>query len=71
MSRERPAHPQRLLTLDEVAELLQIPPRTLYAQRHRGVHPGSLGIRVGRHVRYRPEALADWLDTRPSANEGR
>ena len=54
--------PRRLLTLQEVAEYLQIPAKTLYAWRHKS--EGPEGIRVGRHVRYRPEEIERWLDDR-------
>ena len=52
----------RLLTVEEVADLLQIPVKTLYTQRYRGTTPGSLGIRVGRYVRFRADVLANWLE---------
>lgn len=50
----------RLLTLDEVAEYLNIPIGTLYQWRSRGEAPR--GIRVGRHVRVRESELQKWLD---------
>ncbi len=53
---------RQLLSLADVAILLQLPQKTLYAQRSRGDAPGSLGVRVGRHVRFRPEVLEAWLD---------
>jgi excisionase family DNA binding protein len=51
----------RLLTLEEVAGYLQVPVKTLYDWRHRGL--GPRGLRVGRYVRYRQSALDTWLDT--------
>src|SRR5205085_2082061 len=42
---------RRLLSVDEVAEVLGVPVRTLHQWRHKGV--GPLGLRVGRHLRYR------------------
>ena len=53
---------RQLLSLAEVATLLQLPEKSLYAQRSRGQAPGALGVRVGRHVRFRPEDLEAWLD---------
>lgn len=50
-----------LLTLEQVAAFLQVPMKTIYAQRTRDDLPGSLGIRVGRHVRFRPEDLERWI----------
>jgi excisionase family DNA binding protein len=52
----------QLLTIDEVADLFQIPRSTIYAQRYRGTAPGSLGIRVGRHVRFRRADLFEWVE---------
>lgn len=49
----------KLLTLQEVADYLSVPPATLYAWRHKGT--GPKGLRVGRHVRYRKNDLEAWL----------
>jgi excisionase family DNA binding protein len=54
-----PAVP-RLITVQELAELLQVPPKTLYSWRYRG--EGPRGIMVGRHLRYRPQEVAAWLE---------
>ncbi len=51
----------RLLTLEDVAGYLQVPVKTLYDWRHRGV--GPRGLRVGRYVRYRQADVDAWLDT--------
>lgn len=51
----------RLLTLEEVAGYLQVPVKTLYDWRHRGL--GPTGLRVGRYVRYRQADVDAWLDT--------
>lgn len=51
----------RLLTLEEVAGYLQVPVKTIYDWRHRGL--GPRGLRVGRYVRYRQSDLDAWLDT--------
>jgi hypothetical protein len=53
---------EQYLTLEQVADLLQLPPASLYQQRHRGVAPGSLGIRCGRYLRWDPRRLRKWLD---------
>jgi excisionase family DNA binding protein len=52
----------RLLTLDEVADLLRLPKATLYRQRYSGDLPGSLGFKVGRHVRYDVDDVGQWID---------
>jgi excisionase family DNA binding protein len=58
--------PVILLTADEVAEFFRIPRATLYSQRYRGVKPGALGIRVGRHLRFRMQDIDHWLEERSS-----
>jgi excisionase family DNA binding protein len=40
-----------LLTLDEVAEILRVPPATV--RKWRNNRDGPLGFRVGKYVRYR------------------
>lgn len=57
----------RLLRVDEVAEFLGVPVKTLYQWRYKGV--GPTGVRVGRHLRYRAGDVAAWIDRR--AAEGR
>lgn len=51
-----------LLTVEELAEYLHVPLRTVYGWRSRGCGPP--GIRVGRHIRYRGSAVDQWLDTK-------
>jgi excisionase family DNA binding protein len=53
---------RRLLSVDEVAEVLGVPVRTLYQWRHKGV--GPVGLRVGRHLRYRAADVSEWIDRR-------
>jgi excisionase family DNA binding protein len=57
-----------LLSVDEVSEVLGVPVRTLYQWRHKGV--GPLGLRVGRHLRYRSADVSEWIDRR-AAEEAR
>jgi predicted DNA-binding transcriptional regulator AlpA len=59
---------ERLLTLEEVADLLRIPMATLYRQRYVGDPPGSLGFRVGRHVRFRNADLEAWINHQVAAS---
>lgn len=41
----------RLLTVEDLAEYLNVPIATIYAWRYRG--KGPKGFRVGRHLRFR------------------
>jgi excisionase family DNA binding protein len=50
----------KLMSLTDVSEMLGIPVHTLYRWRYRGY--GPVGYRVGRHVRYRREAVEAWLE---------
>lgn len=49
----------QLLTLDQLADYLQVPARTVYAWNTKGVGPKR--IRVGREVRYRASDVEAWL----------
>lgn len=48
----------KLLTLDEVAEILRTPAATLRYWRHRGTGPAS--FKIGRRVVYTEQAVADY-----------
>jgi excisionase family DNA binding protein len=50
----------KLMSLTDVSEMLGIPVHTLYRWRYKG--DGPVGYRVGRHVRYRREAVEAWLE---------
>ena len=51
---------ERLWTIDDVAEYLGVPVKTLYDWRHRGYGPTSK--RIGKHLRYRPQDVISWFD---------
>jgi excisionase family DNA binding protein len=61
-----PALPARLLSVEDLAELLQVPMRTIYDWRYRG--DGPKPIRVGRHLRFDPADVARWLAGRKEAS---
>jgi excisionase family DNA binding protein len=50
----------RLLTPDDVAEVLGVPVNTLYRWRYHSTGPPA--IRVGRHLRYRPRDVEHFVD---------
>jgi excisionase family DNA binding protein len=50
----------KLMSLTHLSEMLGIPVHTLYRWRYKG--DGPVGYRVGRHVRYRREAVEAWLE---------
>lgn len=49
-----------LLTIQEVADLLAVPAKTVRDWRLRGIGPP--GIKLGRHVRFRPLDVETWLE---------
>lgn len=51
---------QPLLSIDDLADHLQIPKATLYRWRVDG--KGPRGIRLGKYVRYRPGDVDAWVD---------
>lgn len=55
---------ERLLTLDETAAYLRMTPGALYTQRYRREKPGSLGIRVGKKILFRPTDIDRFLEER-------
>ena len=55
-----PTAKSKLLTTEQLAELLGVPVRTLYSWRARGT--GPRGIRVGRGLRFRVGDVEAWLD---------
>jgi excisionase family DNA binding protein len=52
----------RLLTVQELADLLQVPPKTIYAWRYK--RTGPTAVPVGKYLRFRPEDVAAWLEAR-------
>ena len=53
----------RLLSTEDVARILVVPVATLYCWRYKGTGPKA--YRVGKHLRYRLEDVAKWLDQMP------
>ncbi|MGX4737169.1 helix-turn-helix domain-containing protein [Kitasatospora griseola] len=52
--------PQRYLTPEDVASLFGLPSvETVYQWRRK--HTGPPGFRVGRHLRFDPNAVAQWV----------
>ncbi|MFC4942063.1 helix-turn-helix transcriptional regulator [Pseudonocardia sp. GCM10023141] len=52
----------RLLSIDDVSEMLQIPVQSIYKQR--AVGRFCPAYRIGRHLRWRRGELLNWLETR-------
>ncbi len=49
-----------VVSIDEVARRLDIPKKTLYGWRYKGIGPRS--HRVGKHLRYRWSDVLAWID---------
>jgi excisionase family DNA binding protein len=48
-----------LLTVQEVADYLEVPVATIYGWRYR--REGPPGFRIGRHLRFRRCDVQDWI----------
>ncbi|MCL1692279.1 MAG: helix-turn-helix domain-containing protein [Actinomycetia bacterium] len=59
--------PDRLLTVEDLAEYLGVPVATLYAWRYH--RQGPPGFRVGRHLRYRWTDIEEWISHRVEASQ--
>jgi excisionase family DNA binding protein len=49
-----------LLSIDDLATLIQVPVKTVYNWRTEG--KGPKGIKLGKHVRFRRADVEAWLD---------
>ncbi|WP_423464177.1 helix-turn-helix transcriptional regulator [Promicromonospora sp. MS192] len=58
-----------LLSLDELAEYLGIPVRTIYDWRTDG--KGPRGVRIGKHVKFFHSDVRAWLDQQREPAPGR
>ncbi|WP_330480361.1 MULTISPECIES: helix-turn-helix transcriptional regulator [unclassified Streptomyces] len=58
--------PDRYLTPDDIAALFSVPLETVYAWRKK--RTGPPGFRIGKHLRYDPEAVHTWIGTRIEAD---
>lgn len=54
--------PEKLLTVEDLADYLAVPVATIYAWRYH--RQGPLGFRVGKHVRYRWVDVEEWIENR-------
>jgi len=52
---------EKLLTVDELAQVLSVKKSTIYQWRHLGLIPY---IKVGRFVRFREKDIQNWLSSR-------
>lgn len=50
---------ESLWTVEDVAAFLRIPVQTLYQWRRKGF--GPQGTRVGKYVRFDPDAVREWF----------
>lgn len=56
---------ERLMSVQELADYLDVPVKTIYAWRYHG--HGPKGFRVGRHVRFRWRDVQVWLSEQIAA----
>ena len=58
----------RLLSVSDLAEMLQVPVSTVYQWRYRGEGPRP--IRLGRYLRFDPADVARWIEGRKAGSVG-
>jgi excisionase family DNA binding protein len=56
----------RLLSIEDVADMLQLPVRTIYQQRSRGLFCPA--YKIGRHLRWKRSDLLAWIETKRDAD---
>ena len=56
----------RLLTIKQVAELLQVPRSWVYGRTRARCHGRLPGMRVGKYWRFRESDILAWLETQKS-----
>lgn len=59
---EQAGHGDRLLSVEELADYLEVPVKTIYTWRHRNT--GPQGFRVGKHLRFRWHDVQAWVAQR-------
>lgn len=60
--------PDRYLTPDDLAAMFSLPSvETVYAWRKKRIGPRA--IRIGKHLRYDPAAVREWVDSLTEADE--
>ncbi len=57
--------PPKLWTVEDVSAYLGVPVQTLYTWRKRRIGPPA--GRVGRHLRYDPDAVRAWFEQQAAA----
>lgn len=55
-----------LWTIEDVSEYLGVPVKTLYGWRLKKFGPDA--VRIGKHLRYDPDEVVDWVKSRRLAS---
>ncbi|MCH7946475.1 MAG: helix-turn-helix domain-containing protein [candidate division Zixibacteria bacterium] len=55
---------KKLLTLQEVSELLEVKPSTIYQWTHQGFIPH---VKLGRLLRFKEADIVNWIEKRSAA----
>ena len=56
---------ERLMSVEELAEAVNVPVTTIYQWNHKGTGPRP--IHVGRYLRFDPSEVREWLEQRKRA----
>ena len=52
----------QLLTVEELSALLRVSRAAIYSQRLRGEMPGTLGVKLGKRIFFRPGDIDAYMD---------
>jgi excisionase family DNA binding protein len=61
----------KLLTVQELAQALRVPTSWVYARTRKKIENGMPCIRVGKYLRFRLDAVLDWLETEVCRDDDR
>ena len=53
----------QLWTVEDLCSLLHVSRAAIYSQRLRGEMPGSLGVKLGKRIFFRPGDISDYIDS--------
>lgn len=60
---------ERLLTVEEVAEMLRVPVSWVYSRTRRRTACGLPGFRLGKYWRFRHEDVMEWLESQKKGGQ--
>ena len=59
----------QLWTVEDLCSLLHVSRAAIYSQRLRGEMPGSLGVKLGKRIFFRPGDISDYIESQQARDE--